>query len=291
VPAIGEIPVTQLRPDHLDDMIAAIRTGRIRPRTARRREGGQLSAQTIRQIMAVTSALLNGAVKRRLIPFSPATAVELESPERHEVTVWGPAEVSALLAHAGAAEPRLAIAWRIAFSYGLRRGEIAGCRWQDVAGDMLCVRQQLLEIRGELVPGPPKTDRSTRDIPLAIDGEFPSFLREHRKAQLQDRLAAGSRWEETGLILAMPDGKPVPLWLLSTRFTALVKAAGLPPLHLHGARHTANSLWNQAGVPVYERMSWLGHSSPSMTDGTYLHLRGEQHERAAAQVAAWRAAQ
>jgi integrase len=290
VPAIGEIPVTQLRADHLDQMLTAIRTGKIRPKTARRREGGQLSAQSLRQIMAVTSAMLTAAVKRRLIPWNPASAVELESPERHEVTVWGPAEVATFLAHAEAAEPRLAIAWHLAFSYGLRRGEIAGLRWQDVAGDMLRVRQQLTETAGELATGPPKTERGTRDIPLAIDMEFQSILREHRKRQLADRMAAPD-WTETGLVLAMADGKPVPLWVLSTRFTALVKAAGLPPLHLHGARHTANSLWNQAGVPTFERQSWLGHSSPTMTDATYLHLRPEQHERAAAQVAAWRAAQ
>jgi integrase len=290
LPAIGEIPVTQLRPDHIDQMLTAIRSGKIRPRTVRRRPDGQLSARSVRQVMAVTSAMLTGAVRRRLIPWSPASAVELESPERHETAIWGPEQVATFLAHAEAAEPRLAIAWRLAFSYGLRRGEIAGLRWQDIDGDMLHVRQQLTETAGELVPGPPKTERGTRDIPLAIDWEFPAILREHRRRQLQDRMAAPA-WTETGLVLAMPDGSPVPLWVLSTRFTALVKAAGLGALTLHGARHTCNSLWNAAGVPTFERQSWLGHSSPAMTDQTYLHLRPEQHERAAAQVAAWRAAQ
>jgi integrase len=292
VPSIGQIPLVQLRPDHLDQMLTQIRTGKIRPAAARRREGGQLSARSLRQIMAVTTAMLNGAVKRRLVPWNPASAVELESPERHEATVWGPGEVATLLAHAEAAEPRLAIAWRLAFSYGLRRGEIAGLRWEDVDQEegMLHVRQQLTETAGELVPGPPKTASGTRDIPLAIDDEFIGNLREHRKRQLADRMAAPER-TETGLVLATADGRPVPLWRLSATFTALVRQAGLPLLHLHGARHTANSLWNQAGVPTFERMSWLGHSSPAMTDQTYLHLRPEQHERAAAQVARWRAAQ
>ena len=174
VPTIGEIPVTQLRADHLDDMLAAIRSGRIRPRTARRREGGQLSVQSLRQIMAVTTAMLNGAVRRRLIPLSPATAVELETPERHEVTVWSAADVSRFLAFAEEQEenhqsgdfsgPRLAIAWHLAFSYGLRRGEIGGLRWQDIADGMLRVRQQLTETAGKLETGPPKTTAGTRDI-------------------------------------------------------------------------------------------------------------------------------
>jgi integrase len=218
--------------------------------------------------------------------------IEFAETEPCEPLTWGQAEVARFLAHAEAEEPRLAIGFRAALSYGLRRGEAAGLRWTDVdtAAGLLHVRQQLISAGSELQAGPPKSRAGLRSVPLSLDGEFPAVLREHRKRQLQARLAAGESWTETGLILAMPDGKPVPLWRLSARFRELVTAAGLPPLSLHGARHTCNSLWNAAGVPTFERQSWLGHSSPAMTDATYLHLRPEQHERAAAQVAAWQRA-
>ncbi|MGH3273517.1 MAG: site-specific integrase [Streptosporangiaceae bacterium] len=290
-PAIGQIPLMQLRPDHLDAMLALIRSGKIRPAYAnRRRPDGHLSATSVRQIFMVLTTMLNAAVKRRLIPFSPAAGVELEPPEHHEASVLGPQEIAAFLAFTAEHDPRLVIAWRLAFSFGLRRGEICGLRWDDIDGDWLHVRQQRVGVGGEVITGPPKTAAGVRSLPLGIDPGFAGELREHRKRQLADRLAAGQAWTETGLIVAGEHGEPPHPSALSRSFTALVAASGLPPLVLHEARHTANSLWREAGIGTTERQAWMGHSSPQMTDVTYNHLRTEAHDRAAALAAAYRAA-
>jgi integrase len=290
-PALGRQLLAEVRADHIDQMLGLIRAGKIRPETNRRGGDGRLAESAVRQIYVITAAMFNGAVKKRLIPFTPCVGIEFAETEDHEPAVWGPHEVSRFLAFAAGHEPALAIGFRAAFSFGLRRGEAAGLRWADIDTEagLLHVRQQLVSVGGEHQIGPPKSRAGRRSVPLSLDSEFAAALRDHRKAHLADRMAAQD-WTETGLILAMPDGKPVPLWRLSARFRELVTAAGLPPLSLHGARHTANTAWNAAGVPTFERQSWLGHSSPAMTDRTYLHLRPEQHERAAAQVAAWQRA-
>jgi integrase len=234
--------------------------------------------------------MLKAAVKRRLIAYSPAEGVELESPEHHDITVWGPAEVAAFLACTEEHEPRLLVAYRLALSYGLRRGELAGLRWQDIDTDagLLHVRQNLVSVGGELALGPPKTRAGLRSLPLAIDPGFGAALREHRKRQMADRMAAGT-WTETELVLATATGEPVQPWVLSCRFTELAARAGLPKLTLHGARHTANSAWAQAGVGTSVRQAWMGHSSPLMTDVNYLHLRREAHDQGAALAAAYTA--
>jgi integrase len=290
-PGIGHHVLAEVRADHIDAMLGLIRAGKIRPQTNRRGGDGRLAESAVKQIYVITAAMFAGAVKKRIIPHTPCVGIEFAETPDHEPAVWGPAEVAAFLAYAEEHEPALAIGFRIALSYGLRRGEIAGLRWQDIdtAAGMLHVRQQLVSAGSELQAGPPKSRAGLRSVPLSLDSEFPPALREHKKRQLAARMAAQD-WTETGLILALPDGGPVPLWRLSARFRELRTAAGLPPLSLHGARHTANSAWNAAGVPTFERQSWLGHSSPAMTDATYLHLRPEQHERAAAQVAAYQRA-
>jgi len=290
-PGIGHHVLAEVRADHIDAMLGQIRAGKIRPQTNRRRPDGRLAESAVKQIYVITAAMFAGAVKKRIIPHTPCVGIEFAETEDHAPLTWGPAEVARFLAHAEAEEPRLAIGFRIALSFGLRRGEAAGLRWSDVdlASGMLHVRQQMVAVGSELTTGPPKSKAGLRSVPLSLDSEFPAALREHQQRQQFDAVVAED-WTETGLILAMPNGKPVPLWRLSARFRELVTAAGLPPLSLHGARHTANSLWNAAGVPTFERQSWLGHSSPAMTDATYLHLRPEQHERAAAQVAAYQRA-
>lgn len=67
-PHLGEIRLLELRAHHLDRMYAAITMGR---------RGKPLSPSTIRRVHAVLRSALNTAVKRRLIPYSPAEHIEL----------------------------------------------------------------------------------------------------------------------------------------------------------------------------------------------------------------------
>ncbi len=291
-PSIGHLPLTQLRADHLDAMLADIRSGRLRPKWNRRGPDGKLAASALRQIFAVVTVMLGGAVKRRLIPFSPTVGVELEPAEHRDKAVWGPEEVADFIAYAEEHEPRLAIGFRVALSYGLRRGEVCALRWSDIDQDegRLHVRQNLPAVVGGLEFGPPKTASGLRALPLDIDPGFPAALREHRKRQLADRMRAGPAWQETGLILAGERGELVKPWRLTNRFRELVAEAGLPTITLHGCRRTANSLWAEADIPVSVRQEWGGWSDPKMADTTYMRVRPEAHDRAASQVAAYRAA-
>jgi hypothetical protein len=53
----------------------------------------------------------------------------------------------------------------------------------------------------------PKTRRSRRLV--ALDAGTVAALREHRKRQLEERLAWGPAYEDSGLVFAREDGSPV----------------------------------------------------------------------------------
>ena len=55
-----------------------------------------------------------------------------------------------------------------------------------------------------------------------------------------------------------------------------MKAAGLPPLTLHGLRHTFATIGLEAGVDVLYVAEMLGHSSPAITQGVYQHVRRDR---------------
>ena len=57
-------------------------------------------------------------------------------------------------------------------------------------------------------------------------------------------------------------------WRLTLRFRELIAEAGLPPIVLHEGRHTANSLWREAGIDARVRQSRIGHSTPFGLDVT-----------------------
>lgn len=77
--------------------------------------------------------------------------------------------------------------------------------------------------------------------------------------------------------LAMTVGPPQaeaaknPEWF-SDEFGRLVKRAGLPRMTPHGARRTANSLMEKAGVPKSIRSAWCRHTE-EVNETAYVYAR------------------
>ena len=100
-------------------------------------------------------------------------------------------------------------------------------------------RQTLQRVSRELQLVEPKTSRIKRTVPLpriAVQA-----LREERKRQLAERLAAGTAWEgEHGqLVFASLTGEPVANSTVTQRFQRDLAAVGLPRFRFHDLRHIA----------------------------------------------------
>jgi len=94
-------------------------------------------------------------------------------------------------------------------------------------------------------------------------------LKAHRVRQLQERLAAGSRWQDSGLVFASSIGTSLEPRNLFPAFKALLRKAGLPNVRFHDLRHSAASLLLAQGVPMRALMELLGHSSIGTTADIY----------------------
>jgi len=261
VPHLGNIRLLELRAHHLDRMYAAITMGM---------RGRPLSPSTIRRVHAVLRSALNTAVKRRLIPYSPAEHIELapENPKRPKP--WTPEQCHIFLRHA--ADDRLANLYQLMLVTGMRRGEAIGLRWEDVDlhGQCLFIVQQITEVRGKSMVGTPKTKRGTRLVP--IDIETAAMLRRHREGQSVERLAWGPSWNDAGLVFTRENGLPLRPEYATRHFQALVEEAGLPAIRLHDLRHTNASLALLAGVEMKVVSERLGHSQISVTADLYTHV-------------------
>jgi len=196
VPHLGDIKLLELRAQHLDRMYAAITLGK---------SGRPLSPSTIRRIHGVLRSALTTAVKRRLIPYSPAEHIELAPENSRRPKPWTIAECQAFLARS--AEDRLAPLYELILATGLRRGEALGLRWEDVDfdGGALYVIQQIVEVHGRPVVGTPKTKHGARVV--SLDTVTVATLRRHRSVQELERSAWGAAWNETGLVFTREDGR------------------------------------------------------------------------------------
>ncbi|WSG19335.1 tyrosine-type recombinase/integrase [Nonomuraea sp. NBC_01738] len=121
---------------------------------------------------------------------------------------------------------------------------------------------------------------------IALDAETVAVLREHKRRQQQERLAAGEVWKETGFVFTQADGDRLHPQHVSDQFLWLAYLAGLPPIRLHDLRHGAASLMLAAGVEIKVVQETLGHTSSAFTADTYTSVFPQVAMAAAEKTAA-----
>jgi len=163
--------------------------------------------------------------------------------------------------------------FRLDIVTGMREMEILGLQWNDLDWLRQTVRVERQLVRpdktGVKFLGP-KTRSGKRLIDL--DDITIQILRSHYERQQSERLAAGEKWEEYGLIFPSSNGTPIFPRNLQREFHKLLENAGLPRVRFHDLRHTAASLMLNHGVPAIVVSKRLGHARVSITEDTYGHL-------------------
>lgn len=292
VPALGHLRLDDLRVGHVADMIAEVEHSDATRQRVRATLRSALS-DAVRQGLVLTNVAalvkLPSGRRPRALVWTPERVLRWEAaqarlakadpdnPEREQlekeaqpqssVMVWTPAQLGRFLDQAG--DDRLYALWHLVAHRGLRRGEVAGLRWDDVDldGATLTVCRQLVQLGWEVVESVPKSDAGTRTV--ALDSGTVATLRKWRSAQNAERLAWGPAWSDSGRVFTREDGRQLHPANVTAKFGALVDAAGLPPVRLHDLRHGAASLMLAAGVPMKVVQETLGHSSSALTSDTY----------------------
>ncbi|SRR5579875_294383 len=263
VPALGAKKVAALTPADVSSLVERLRT----TRSATGREG--LSERTVQVAVSVLKAATKWAARNGIVSRDPLVGVERPRVQRAEMRTWDEEQARQFLASVRG--DRLEAAWVLFLTRGLRRGELAGLKWDavDLANESLAIVSTLLAVDGKPVPSQPKTASGRRSIPL--DDKLVALLRSHEKAQKAERLRAGEAWESSGFVFCDELGRPYHPDFWGDRFDALVKAADLPRIRLHDLRHTAFSLMAKAGVPLKVIQELAGHSTPAITMSLYVH--------------------
>lgn len=140
----------------------------------------------------------------------------------------------------------------LAVSLGMRRGEICGLRWSDIDFDSstihICNQRQRME-DGSIIDCTPKSFTSDRVIPVPV--QLMRLLREHRQIG--------------GYVCNItPSG-------LDSAHRRHVRELSLPPIPLHGLRHSFATACVRHGGSMRALQLLLGHSSYATTANRYTH--------------------
>lgn len=257
IPTLGRHELTKLSAQHIQALLRA-----------KSNEG--LSPASVRYIRSVLRIALNQAVRWNLIPRNVASLVVPPKAERHEARTFTPEEARQFLA--AVRGDRLEALFTVALGLGMRQGEALGLHWSDVDLDngTLRVRTALQRIGGKLTIVQPKTEKSKRTI--LLPAATVAALRAHRVRQMEERLVAGSQWEDHDLVFANTLGKPLEKANIGKRLKDLLAKAGLPPMRFHDLRHCCASLLLAQNVHPKVVQEILGHSQISMTLDLYSHV-------------------
>jgi integrase len=266
IPALGRHQLQKLSPQHVQAFL-------------NQKRESKLSGRTVQYIHATLRAALNHAVRMDLVKRNVAMQVQTPRAPRHEISPLTPEQARRLLNVARS--HRLGALFSVALALGLRQGEALGLRWQDVNLDdgTLRVVNQLQRVDGELRLVPPKSEQSRRTI--AIPDAVIQQLRTHRIAQLQERLAAGENWVDSGHVFTSEVGTPLDDANVRRIFKRLLQQAGLPAIRYHDLRHSTASLMLAQNVHPRIVMETLGHSQISLTMNTYSHVAPQLQREAA----------
>jgi integrase len=244
-----------------------------------------LAPSTVRRVHARLKTALRVAVRMGLLPSNPLDRVDPVRVPRREMRVLSPQEARRFLD--AAPEDRFGVLWWLLLETGLRPSEALALKWEDLDLErgVLYVRRSLSWVGGRWRFEEPKTARARRSVPLSA--QLVSALRHHRRAVLEQRLRAGSEWQELGLVFCSEVGTPVDLSNLRNRsFKRILRRAGLPAdLRPYDLRHSAATLLLLAGEHPKVVSERLGHSTVALTLDTYSHALPTLQQQATEKIA------
>lgn len=231
-----------------------------------------LSPNTVRKHHANLHKCLSYAVRLGMLTQNPSDQTELPPKQKYKgATAYTPEQLKQLL-EVFENDP-LETPVRIAVTYGLRRSEVCGLRWDAVDFDTntLSVCHTAVVDNGKVIYSDnTKTASSNRVLPLTAS--MRTYLLKVREQQEASKSLFGSAYQDSGYVCTKPNGEPINPNFVTHHFQRMLKTNNLPVIRFHDLRHSAVYALRKGGCDAKDIQCWLGHSDVSTTLNVYGHV-------------------
>jgi integrase len=202
VPRIGRMRLQALRPAIISKLYRDLAENGGRERRP-------LSATTISHIhRTLRKALADAVDVDQVLAANPAARSKRpKSTSAEPRRIWTVEHLGLFLAQASS--HRLSAFYRLAAYTGARRGELLYLQWPalDLDAAEVTFGGSTAVVSGRRIEGSTKGGRSRT---VSLDRDTVAILREHRRRQAEERLAAGSAWTDSGLVFTNRWGDALP---------------------------------------------------------------------------------
>lgn len=169
---------------------------------------------------------------------------------------------------------------------GLREGEAMGLMWDciDLSRGIILVDKQLQQEKkkgGTYIFAPLKNDKARTITPA----QWVMDLLKHRRAmQAEQRLRAGTFWEDSGLVFTDERGHHLARCTVIKDFKKVVASIGCPDTRFHDLRHSYAVAAIRSGDDIKTVQGNLGHATAAFTLDVYGHVTDQMKKDSAARM-------
>jgi integrase len=264
-PALGDQKADRVLPRQIEAALAAMRNA-------------GLSQSSIHQTFTLLNGTYKWARRNRYVTSNPM--IDAEEPRSvavpHEVVPPDIAQLRKVLAAALEEEPDFGTLCHLGAVTGMRRGELAGLRWDRVDLDQGRIRVEVTvnDAGGQLVIDNFTKTRKTRAV--SVDAGTISLLTDHRRAMEQRASAVGCLIADEAFVFSHSPGcaKPIRPEYLTRRMRQIRRRLGLEAADidttLQALRHWAQTTLTEAGYNSRQVAARGGHSEQLMK-AVYVH--------------------
>lgn len=198
----------------------------------------------------------HGLLSATLAEYLPDMVLRTTLPQkrRYEVHIPSDTDIETIMETAKGTKMELPVL--LAIWLGLRASEIRGIAWDCIAGDMLHIKQAI--VQGENGPTLKGTKTYSGDRKIRIPAYIKSLIEATPKA---------------GDYIVPLSGQAI-----YKRFSRLCEKAGLPHYRFHDLRHANASVMLALNVPDKYAMERMGHATNNMLKTVYQHTMKDKQE-------------
>ena len=253
----GSISASSLTTYQIDDFVAEM-------------ANSGLSAKTIINTISILNSAYDRAVRTGQLQANPCKYVTLPKKKKPEIITFSNDELVTFIDMLSRERLDYKVGYELCLFCGMRRSEVLGLREQDVnvLFSSVTIRNTRHRIEGdEDIVQDTKTAQSHRTlaVPEFVVRDIDVLINEHH----------ANPYNDTDYLIQNGFGQPMSPSTFTKYIRIIEDKAGLPPVSVHGLRHTFASMLNSEGVDIARISAELGHSTIGTTLNIYTHVFGD----------------
>lgn len=229
-----------------------------------------LSAKTIINTISILNSAYDRAVRTGQLASNPCQYVTMPKKKKPEIITFSNEELVTFWNKLNEERLDYKVGYELCLFCGMRRSEVLGLRESDVSveSSSIIVRNTRHRIEGDKdIVQDTKTAQSHRTlaVPEFVVRDIDVLINEHH----------ANIYNDTDYLIQNGFGQPMSPSTFTKYIRIIENKAGLPPVSVHGLRHTFASMLNSEGVDIARISAELGHSTIGTTLNIYTHVFGD----------------